>query len=377
MTVTPIKFIDLGAQSERIRSKVDAAVAAVMDHGAFIMGPEVKNLEERLADYCGVKHAISCSSGTDALLLPLMAKGVGPGDAVIVPTFTFAATAEVVALLGAAPVFADVDRRSFNLDLASVERAFDVAVSRGLNPVGLIGVDLFGQMPDYDALRLFASEKDIWLIADAAQSFGSTIDGRRAGQFGDATATSFFPAKPLGCYGDGGAIFTDDDELATVIRSLRVHGQGADKYDNVRIGTNARLDTIQAAILLEKLSIFDDELERRQAVADRYDQGLRHLVEVPTLVEGRTSAWAQYTIKLEQRDAAAASLKELGVPTNVYYPNPLHTLTAFRNFPRAADHLEMAEELSQIVLSLPMHPYLEVADQERIIDAVSQVLESR
>ena len=377
MTATPIKFIDLGAQSERIRSKVDAAVAAVMDHGAFIMGPEVKNLEERLADYCGVKHAISCSSGTDALLLPLMAKGVGPGDAVIVPTFTFAATAEVVALLGAAPVFADVDRRSFNLDLASVERAFDVAVSRGLNPVGLIGVDLFGQMPDYDALRLFASEKDIWLIADAAQSFGSTIDGRRAGQFGDATATSFFPAKPLGCYGDGGAIFTDDDELATVIRSLRVHGQGADKYDNVRIGTNARLDTIQAAILLEKLSIFDDELERRQAVADRYDQGLRHLVEVPTLVEGRTSAWAQYTIKLEQRDAAAASLKELGVPTNVYYPNPLHTLTAFRNFPRAADHLEMAEELSQIVLSLPMHPYLEVADQERIIDAVSQVLESR
>ena len=377
MTVTPIKFIDLGAQSERIRSKVDAAVAAVMDHGAFIMGPEVKNLEERLADYCGVKHAISCSSGTDALLLPLMAKGVGPGDAVIVPTFTFAATAEVVALLGAAPVFADVDRTSFNLDLASVERAFDVAVSRGLNPVGLIGVDLFGQMPDYDALRLFASEKDIWLIADAAQSFGSTIDGRRAGQFGDATATSFFPAKPLGCYGDGGAIFTDDDELATVIRSLRVHGQGADKYDNVRIGTNARLDTIQAAILLEKLSIFDDELERRQAVADRYDQGLRHLVEVPTLVEGRTSAWAQYTIKLEQRDAAAASLKELGVPTNVYYPNPLHTLTAFRNFPRAADHLEMAEELSQIVLSLPMHPYLEVADQERIIDAVSQVLESR
>ena len=377
MTVTPIKFIDLGAQSERIRSKVDAAVAAVMDHGAFIMGPEVKNLEERLADYCGVKHAISCSSGTDALLLPLMAKGVGPGDAVIVPTFTFAATAEVVALLGAAPVFADVDRTSFNLDLASVERAFDVAVSRGLNPVGLIGVDLFGQMPDYDALRLFASEKDIWLIADAAQSFGSTIDGRRSGQFGDATATSFFPAKPLGCYGDGGAIFTDDDELATVIRSLRVHGQGADKYDNVRIGTNARLDTIQAAILLEKLSIFDDELERRQAVADRYDQGLRHLVEVPTLVEGRTSAWAQYTIKLEQRDAAAASLKELGVPTNVYYPNPLHTLTAFRNFPRAADHLEMAEELSQIVLSLPMHPYLEVADQERIIDAVSQVLESR
>ena len=377
MTATPIKFIDLGAQSERIRSKVDAAVAAVMDHGAFIMGPEVKNLEERLADYCGVKHAISCSSGTDALLLPLMAKGVGPGDAVIVPTFTFAATAEVVALLGAAPVFADVDRTSFNLDLASVERAFDVAVSRGLNPVGLIGVDLFGQMPDYDALRLFASEKDIWLIADAAQSFGSTIDGRRAGQFGDATATSFFPAKPLGCYGDGGAIFTDDDELATVIRSLRVHGQGADKYDNVRIGTNARLDTIQAAILLEKLSIFDDELERRQAVADRYDQGLRHLVEVPTLVEGRTSAWAQYTIKLEQRDAAAASLKELGVPTNVYYPNPLHTLTAFRNFPRAADHLEMAEELSQIVLSLPMHPYLEVADQERIIDAVSQVLESR
>ena len=377
MTATPIKFIDLGAQSERIRSKVDAAVAAVMDHGAFIMGPEVKNLEERLADYCGVKHAISCSSGTDALLLPLMAKGVGPGDAVIVPTFTFAATAEVVALLGAAPVFADVDRRSFNLDLASVERAFDVAVSRGLNPVGLIGVDLFGQMPDYDALRLFASEKDIWLIADAAQSFGSTIDGRRAGQFGDATATSFFPAKPLGCYGDGGAIFTDDDELATVIRSLRVHGQGADKYDNVRIGTNARLDTIQAAILLEKLSIFDDELERRQDVADRYAEGLRELLEVPTLVDGRTSAWAQYTVILQRRDEVAASLKELGIPTNVYYPNPLHTLTAFRNFPRAADHLEVAEELSRTVLSLPMHPYLEVADQARIIDAVSQVLESR
>lgn len=377
MTVTPIKFIDLAAQSERIRSKVDAAVAAVMDHGAFIMGPEVKALEERLADYCGVKHAISCSSGTDALLLPLMAKGIGPGDAVIVPTFTFAATAEVVALLGASPVFADVERSTFNLDLASVERAFDVAVARGLTPVGLIGVDLFGQMPDYDALRIFAVERGLWLIADAAQSFGSTIDGRRAGQFGDATATSFFPAKPLGCYGDGGAIFTDDDELATVIRSLRVHGQGADKYDNVRIGTNARLDTIQAAILLEKLSIFDDELERRQAVADRYAEGLRDLLEVPALVDGRTSAWAQYTVILQRRDEVAASLKELGIPTNVYYPNPLHTLTAFRNFPRASDHLEVAEELSRTVLSLPMHPYLEVADQERIIDAVSQVLESR
>jgi len=370
MSETPLQFIDLAAQRARLGSAMDEAILAVVHHGGYILGPEVKQLEAELASYCGVSEAISCASGTDALLLPLMAWGVGPGDAVLVPTFTFAATAEVVALLGATPVFVDVDPITFNLDPTGLSGAIDAASKAGLRTVGIIAVDLFGHPAPYAPIEAFATEHGIWVLSDAAQSFGCTLDGRRAGKFGDVTATSFFPAKPLGCYGDGGAIFTNDAELAATMRSLRVHGQGKDKYDNVRIGVNARLDTIQAAVLLQKLSIFDDELVLRQEAADRYASGLGSLVTVPVLANGATSAWAQYTIQVESRDALAASLKAAGVPTNVYYPLPLHQQTAYRGFPRTDDVLPVSEKLSQQVLSLPMHPYLTGKDQNRVVAAV-------
>ena len=373
MTEAPIQFIDLGAQRERLGAALDEAILAVVHHGAYIMGPEVRQLEAELASYCGVAHVISCSSGTDALLLPLMAWGVGPGDAVLVPTFTFAATAEAVALLGATPVFVDVEAETFNLDPTGLRAAFDAARAAGLRPVGIIAVDLFGHPAPYEEIEAFAADRDLWVMADAAQSFGSTLRGRRAGQFGQVTATSFFPAKPLGCYGDGGAVFTDDAELAALMHSLRVHGKGADKYDNVRVGLNARLDTIQAAVLLQKLSIFEDELASRQRVSERYATGLQGIVEVPALAEGATSAWAQYTVKVDKRDALATSLAAVGIPTNIYYPVPLHQQTAYLGFPRAHEVLKTAESLSRHVLSLPMSPYLSNQDLDRVVGAITTI----
>ncbi|MEX0663486.1 MAG: DegT/DnrJ/EryC1/StrS family aminotransferase [Acidimicrobiia bacterium] len=366
----PIAFIDLAAQRARIGNQIDAAIARVLDHGQFIMGPEVAELETRLADYCGVAHAVTCASGTDALLMVLLARGIGPGDAVIVPTFTFAATAEVVALVGATPVFVDSLPETGNLDPAGLEAAFHAARGTGASPRAVIAVDLFGQPADYDEIEAFCAEHDLFLVADAAQSFGGTWRGKRAGAIGDVACTSFFPAKPLGCYGDGGAVFTDDPDLASILRSLRVHGQGANKYDNVRIGLNGRLDTIQAAVLLEKLEIFDDELAARDRIARRYTDALAEVVDVLELRSEATSAWAQFTVGVDARDGIARALADAGVPTAVYYPVPLHRQPAYDAFPIASDGLPISERLASRVLSLPMHPYLSESVQDRVINAL-------
>ncbi len=370
----PIAFIDLAAQHARIADRVRAAIGRVLDHGGYIMGPEVRKFEDQLAAFVGVKHAISCANGTDALLLGLMAKGVGPGDALLVPSFTFAATAEAVALLGATPVFVDVAESTFNLDPASLAVAIADAKAAGLRLKGVIPVDLFGLPADYDAIDAVVRPLGLFVLEDAAQSLGARYRGRVAGALGDIGATSFFPAKPLGCYGDGGAVFTDDDALAAGLRSLRVHGQGTDKYDNVRIGLNARLDTIQAAVLIEKLAIFDDEIARRQRVADRYTDGLDGVVAVPRVPAGYASVWAQYTVLVDDREHVAAALKAEGIPTAVYYPLPLHRQTAYRGFPCASSGLPASERLARRVLSLPMHPYLETDVQDRIIAALRRAV---
>jgi dTDP-4-amino-4,6-dideoxygalactose transaminase len=373
----PIPFVDLDAQRRRLGAGLDAAIARVLAHGRFIMGPEVAKLETRLASFCGARHAIACASGTDALALGLMAKGIGPGDAVLMPGFTFVATAEPVAWLGAVPVFLDVLPDTFNLDPACLEQGVRTARAEGLTPRAVIAVDLFGQPADYDAIEAICARHGLWLMADAAQSFGATCGRRRVGTLGTTTATSFFPAKPLGCYGDGGCVFTDDDELAEAMRSIRVHGQGRDKYDNVRIGVNARLDTLQAAILLEKLAIFADELDARRTVAARYD-ALREFVQVPRVIAQGTSVWAQYTVVVERvgRDALAAALKDEGIPTAVYYSKPLHRQSAYRHYPVAGGGLPVAEQLSRQVLSLPIHPYLEPQSQAYIVDAVGRAAAS-
>lgn len=372
----PLAFIDLQAQRARLSDRVERAIQRVLEHGRFIMGPEVAELEGRLAAFCGAKHAISCSSGTDALSLVLMGKGVKPGDAILVPTFTFAATAEVVALLGATPIFVDVLPDSFNLDPVSLEQGLRTAKGLDLRPVGVIAVDLFGLPADYDAIAEICRANDLWLLDDAAQSFGAAYKGRPIGTIGDATATSFFPAKPLGCYGDGGAVMTDDDALAARIKSLRVHGKGRDKYDNVEIGLNGRLDTLQAAILIEKLEIFEDEIAARNRVAHRYAEGLGDIVQVPQVPADMTSVWAQYTLVLPEgrRDAVAEALKAEGIPTAVYYPLPLHRQTAYAEYPVAGNGAPVSDHLSQAVLSLPMHPYLEEADQTRIVGTLRQLL---
>jgi dTDP-4-amino-4,6-dideoxygalactose transaminase len=369
----PIAFVDLAAQQARIAAAVEAAIAKELAHGQFIMGPEVAQLEHELAAWAGVKHVVSCASGTDALVLPLMAMGIGRGDAVYVPSFTFAATAEVVALVGATPVFVDVRADTFNLDPASLAAAI-AATPKELKARAVIPVDLFGQPADYDEILALAARRGLKVISDAAQSFGASYRTRPVGRFGDATGTSFFPAKPLGCYGDGGAVFTDDDALAARMRSLRVHGQGSNKYENVAIGLNARLDTLQAAILLEKLKIFRDEIAARDRAAERYRQGLGNLLATPPVLPGNTSVWAQYTIKLADRDRVASALKAAGVPTAVYYPAPLHRQPAYRNYPCAPAGAPVSEELSRTVLSLPMHPYLDAPTQDRIVAAVRAAL---
>jgi dTDP-4-amino-4,6-dideoxygalactose transaminase len=373
---SPIPFIDLAAQRRRLGKSVDEAIARVLSHGQYIMGPEVLELERRLAEFCGARHAISCSSGTDALQLVLMAKGIGPGDAVICPSFTFCATAEVVALLGATPVFAEIDAATFNLNAASIARAAATARKLGLKPKVVIPVDLFGLPAEHDAIAEVASAEGLFVLDDAAQGFGATFKDKPLGVFGLATATSFFPAKPFGCYGDGGAIFTDDDVLADVIRSLRVHGQGADKYDNVRIGMTGRLDTIQAAILIEKLKIFPDEIAARARIARRYNERLADVAIVPQLPNRSSSVWAQYTIRLApgRRDGLAAALKGEGIPTAIYYPKPLHRQEAYAGFPVADGGLAVSDRVADEVISLPMHAYLDETVQDRIVEAVRRAL---
>jgi dTDP-4-amino-4,6-dideoxygalactose transaminase len=376
LDTAPIPFIDLAAQRRRLGSSVDDAVARVLQHCQFVMGPEVRELEAQLAKFCGARHAISCSSGTDALMLVLMAKEIGPGDAVICPSFTFCATAEVVALLGATPVYAEVNEATFNLDVASTGRAIATARKLGLKPKAIIPVDLFGLPADFDPILKLAAAEGLFVLDDAAQSFGATYKGRQLGTFGLATATSFFPAKPLGCYGDGGAIFTDDDQLAETIKSLRVHGHGTDKYDNVRIGMTGRLDTVQAAILIEKLKIFPEEIEARDRIARRYNDALKDVATVPEVPAGYRSVWAQYTLRLKpgQRDGFAAALKAEGIPTAIYYPIPLHRQVAYRDFPTVEGGLAVSEQLAGEVISLPMHAYLDEPVQVRIIDAARRAL---
>lgn len=362
----PIAFVDLARQQEHIRDRLDAAIGRVLDHGHYVMGPEVAEFERRLAEFCGAKHAISCGSGTDALVLALLAKGLCRDDAVIVPSFTFCATAEAVCLLGGIPIFADVLDDTFNLDPRSLGSAVLTARRLGLRLRGIIAVDLFGQPCDYDAIEPVARENDLWLVCDAAQSFGAAYRGRKVGTIGDLTATSFFPAKPLGCYGDGGAVLTNDNALAEIIRSLRVHGQGTDKYDNVRVGINGRMDTLQAAILLEKLVIFPDEIVARNQVATRYDELLPADFRRPVLADGANSVWAQYTVCTSERDDWLKRLKAQSVPAMIYYPRPLHRQPAYERFPVAGEQLAATARLAETVLSLPMHPYLSAEDQSRI-----------
>ncbi|MGQ9750717.1 DegT/DnrJ/EryC1/StrS family aminotransferase [Desulfosoma sp.] len=384
-----IRFVDLEKQRSRLGIKLRERVDRVFEHGHFIMGPEVRELEKRLADDVGVPHAISCSSGTDALLLVLMAWGIQRGDAVFTTPFTFIATAEVIALLGATPVFVDIDKETFNLDPAQLACAIEAVLAKDRRkyplpmsahnhtyiPKVVIAVDLFGVPADYDGIHNVAAQYSLLVLQDAAQSYGSVYcNGKRCGSLGHCGATSFFPAKPLGCYGDGGAVFTDSHEWAEIIASLRIHGQGAHKYDNVRIGINGRLDTLQAAILLEKLEIFPEELKARQKVASTYTKALQGWVQTPKVPEGCTCSWAQYTIRTPHRDRLQQALQAQGIPTAVYYPKPLHLQAAFASLGYREGDFPVAEEASRTVLSLPMHPYLDSAQIDFIAHSVRSAL---
>ena len=372
----PIPFIDVAAQRRRLGPAIDAAIARVLNHCQFILGPEVRAFEAELAAFCGARHVVTCASGTDALVLALRAMGVGPGDAVLCPSFTFCATAEVAALVGATPVFLDVDATTFSIDPKGISGAVATAKEAGLKPKAIIPVDLFGLPVNHGAVLAAAKAEDLVVVDDAAQGFGAIYDNRRLGTFGQATATSFFPAKPLGCYGDGGAVMTDDDGLADALRSLRVHGHGSDKYDNIRIGLASRLDTIQAAILSEKLKIFPEEIGARDRIARRYSEGLGDVVIVPAVPPGSTSVWAQYTVRVRggRRDALATALKAEGIPTAIYYPIPLHRQQAYKHFPVGRGGVTVSERLASEVISLPMHAYLDAATQDRIIDVTRRAL---
>jgi dTDP-4-amino-4,6-dideoxygalactose transaminase len=360
--VSNTPFIDLTTQLNSIRSNVNSSIKKVLDHGIFIMGPEVFELEKQLSEFCGAKHTISCANGTDALILALMAKNIQNKDAVFVPSFTFAATAEVVALVGATPIFIDSLEDTFNINPKSLEQGIENAKKNGLNPVGIIPVDLFGQPADYDEIVKIAGAYNLWMISDAAQSFGAVYKGKKIGTFGDITTTSFFPAKPLGCYGDGGAIFTDNDDLAEIMKSLRIHGQGKDKYDNIRIGINGRLDTIQAAILLEKLKIFEWELLKREEIAKKYNSALNNKVIHQKILKNVTSTYAQYTVCLSpfiDRDKLISILNDYNIPSVIYYKKPLHLQSAYKHFPTATmGSLPICEHLSEKVLSFPMSAYV-------------------
>ena len=367
-----IPFIDLGSQYARIQDDVEAAVLKVLRSGQYIHGPEVEQLEQQLAAFVGTRHAVSCAAGTDALVIALMAKGVGPGDAVFTPPFTFMASAEAIALVGATPVFVDVDPVTFNLSPTALRTAIEQFEEGGkeLNPRGVIAVDLFGLPADYEAIDELARGHDLFVIEDAAQSFGARSGNRVAGALAEIGCTSFFPAKPLGCYGDGGACFTNDDEMKDKLLSLRMHGQGRDRYEHVAIGLNSRLDTIQAAILIEKLKIFEDEIDQRNKVARRYSEAFANsnCIKTPVVLEGVTSTWASYTLQVADRARFQADLKQAGIPTMVYYPIPLSRQPAYAAYPGVAT--PVSEALCGHVVSLPMHPYLDEDAQDRVIDAV-------
>ncbi|APH72395.1 DegT/DnrJ/EryC1/StrS family aminotransferase [Aquibium oceanicum] len=368
-----MQFIDLAAQRERLGERLPRAINRVVESGAYIFGPEVAAFEARMAQYIGTKHAIGCANGTDALLIPLMAAGIGEGDAVFVPSFTFAATAEVVALAGAEPVFVDVNAGDYNISIDSLEAAIGFIRDEGrLRPRAIIPVDLFGQAADYAAIEAIAAREGLMVLEDAAQSIGGTAGSRKCGSYGNVAGTSFYPAKPLGCYGDGGAMFTNDDDMAEVLRSLAFHGKGKTQYDNVRVGLNSRLDTIQAAVLIEKLDILEEEMEARQVVAKGYVDGLAGVVRVPDLVAGTRSAWAQFAIETRRRDELKAHLAKKGIPSVIYYPKPLHAQEAYRDYPVAPGGLPVSETLPGQILCLPMHPYLQPDAVDQIVSAVRE-----
>lgn len=364
-----VPFIDLKSQYKRLKPQIDARIHAVLDHGQFILGPEVAEFERALGAYCGGVDVVGVSNGTDALMMALMAHDLGAGDAVYVPSFTFSATAEVVLLLGATPVFVDVSPDTFNLDVNDL--ALKISQTKNLRPKAVIAVDLFGLPADYQRIAAIAETHDMHVIADAAQGLSGAIDGVRVGKLTPLTATSFFPAKPLGCFGDGGALFTNDPEMAGKLRSIRQHGNGQAKYDTVRVGLNARLDTLQAAILLAKLTILEDERNSREALSRIYDARLSNLVKVPARPMGYVSAWAQYTIQINQRDKVQAAMAEAGIPTQVYYPRPMHLQPAYAAHGNGEGSLPVSENLSRTVLSLPMHPYMPEGVAHRICDALS------
>jgi UDP-2-acetamido-2-deoxy-ribo-hexuluronate aminotransferase len=366
-----IPFIDLQGQRARLKVEMDTAIAKVLDGGSYILGPEVAELESKLAEFNGIGRALSCANGTDAILIPLMAWGIGPGDAVFVPSFTFASTAEVVVLAGATPVFVDIDRDTYNMDPASLAAAIDDVKRAGaLTPRAVIAVDLFGQPADYPRLSEIARAHQLYLVSDCAQAFGSTLNGLSSLHWADVLTVSFYPAKPLGGYGDGGAVICRDDALFDVMKSVRVHGEGKERYEYARIGLNSRLDTLQAAILLTKLTVFSEEIELRNAAADRYIAGLEGCVKTPTVIPGGVSTWAQFTIEVRERDRFRAAMNEAGVPTAIYYPVPLHCHEPYASYPCVPGGLPVSEDVAQRVVSLPMHPYLADAQIDRVLTAV-------
>ena len=370
----PVNFIDLSAQQKIIKPEIEKAILKVLNHGQYIMGPEVKEFENLLCNFIGVKNSISCANGTDTLSLVLMAWSIGPNDAVFVPSFTYVATAEAPAQLGAVPFFVDVCRETFNISSESFKQAIIDAKAMDLNLAAVIPVDLFGLPVNLDEIKEIAENENIKILVDAAQSFGAEINNRRVGSMGDATTTSFFPAKPLGCYGDGGAVFTNDDILAEKVNSLRLHGKGDYKYDNVNIGLNSRLDTIQAAILIEKLKIFPNELKLRQLIANRYKDGINNKDVLPVVDTKSKSAWAQYTVKVKNRDGFQSTLKDLNIPTVIYYPIPLSLQKGYDKFPKVSSGTKVSESLAKEVISLPMYPYLSEENQNKIIDEVNKII---
>ena len=369
-----MQFIDLKAQQKQIREKVNKRIQKVLDHGKYIMGPEVFEFEDKLAKYVNVKHCISCSSGTDALLIPLLARGISKGDAVLTTPFTYIATAEVIALLGAEPVFVDIYPTTFNMDPSKIEGAIDYAKNKGLVPKAIIPVDLFGLPARYRLIQEIADKYNLFVVEDAAQGFGGSIRSKKAGSYGNVASTSFFPAKPLGCYGDGGAIFTNDDDLAQNMRSIRVHGSGLDKYDNVRIGINGRLDTFQAAILLEKFAIFNDELDLRNQISQYYNNSINNNFQKPIIPDQYYSSWAQYSVlsrSSKHREEIISSLKKEKIPSMIYYRIPLHLQKVFKKLNYKKGDFPIAESIADRIFSLPMHPYLENHHQNKIVKVLN------
>lgn len=366
-------FIDLKAQQSRIREKIKSNIEKVLEHGRYILGPEVKELEKKLADFVGVKYAVGVASGTDALLMPLLAYEVGPGDAIFTTPFTFIASAEVIQLLGATPVFVDIDPDTFNIDPEKLNTVVKKTINEGkLNPRGILAVDLFGQPADYEKINKIGEENNLFVIEDAAQSFGASYKGKKTCSLAEISATSFFPAKPLGCYGDGGMIFTNNEELYERQISIRVHGKGFHKYENIRVGINGRLDTLQAAILMAKFEIFDEEIELRQGIADIYTQGLKNKVKTPVIKDHNISAWAQYSILHPDRENMMAKLKDQNIPTAIYYPLPLHLQKAFKKLNYREGDFPISEKVSKEIFSIPFHPYLERDSQEKIIRIIGK-----